>query len=205
MISDELPDNWQQQANQYLVNSNYSKAINLYEKAINANPQNKSYYWQLGLMLLLEGQEEEAQTTWLLGMADGEAEEVEFWTAELVEVLATEANRQLGSQNGSVAWVIRQHIREINPTDINNLLQLIDLSIALKNYTREQLGEYGIIELLENNTTIEVDQNLLPHTLKKLLVYDPKSLSSVEFASVAIPQIEARTTLINSLIPPIFQ
>ncbi|NEP08327.1 MAG: tetratricopeptide repeat protein, partial [Okeania sp. SIO4D6] len=66
MIADELPSDWQQQANQCLVNSNYGKAINLYEKAISLHPQNKSYYWQLGLMLLLEGQEEEAQTTWLL-------------------------------------------------------------------------------------------------------------------------------------------
>ncbi|WP_287284820.1 O-linked N-acetylglucosamine transferase, SPINDLY family protein [Okeania sp. SIO2G4] len=205
MISDELPSDWQQQANKYLVNSNYAKAINLYEKAITANPQNKSYYWQLGLILLLKGQEEEAQTTWLLGMADGEAEEVELWTEELIQVLATEANRQLTKQNGSIAWVIRQHIREINPTDINNLLQLIDLSIALKNYTGEQLTEYKIIELLENNTVIEVNQNLLLHILKKLLVYDPKSLSSIEFSSVAIPRIEERNTLVNSLIPAIYQ
>ncbi|NEP89644.1 MAG: O-linked N-acetylglucosamine transferase, SPINDLY family protein [Okeania sp. SIO2C2] len=205
MISDELPDNWQQQANQCLVNSNYTKAINLYEKAITAHPQNKSYYWQLGLILLLEGQEEEAQTTWLLGMADGETEEVELWTAELVEVLAIEANRRALTEDYSVAWVIRQHIREIYPTDINNLLQLIDLSIVLKNYTGEQLKEYGIIELLENNTTIDFEQNLLLHILKKLLVDDPKSLSSIEFASVAIPRIENRTNLINSLIPPIYQ
>ncbi|NER03064.1 MAG: O-linked N-acetylglucosamine transferase, SPINDLY family protein [Okeania sp. SIO3C4] len=205
MISDELPNGWQQQANQCLVNSNYTKAINLYEKAITAHPQNKLYYWQLGLMLLLEGQEEEAQTTWLLGMADGEAEEVELWTVELVQVLATEANRQLATQNASVAWIIRQHIREIHPTDINNLLQLIDLSVALKNYTGEELREYEIIPLLKNNTIIELDQNLLLHILKKLLVYDPKCLSSIEFAKVAIPRIEARNTLVNSLIPPIYQ
>ncbi|NEQ74925.1 MAG: O-linked N-acetylglucosamine transferase, SPINDLY family protein [Okeania sp. SIO2C9] len=205
MIADKLPTDWQQQVNQCLVNSNYAKAINLYEKAIITEPQNKSYYWQLGLMLLLEGQEEEAQTTWLLGMADGEAEEVELWTEELVEVLTTEANRRVATENFSVAWVIRQHIREIDPTDINNLLQLIDLSIALKNYTREQLSEYGVIELLENKTVIEIEQNLLLHILIELLVYDPTSSSSIEFASVAIPRIEARNTLVNSLIPVIYQ
>lgn len=205
MIADKLPVDWQQQAHKCLISLNYTQAIKLYEKAIILNSENKSYYWQLGLILLLQGQEEEAQTTWLLGMADGEPEEVELWAEELIQVLATEANRQATIEHFSVAWIIRQHIREIDPTDINNLLQLIDLSIALKNYMGEQLSEYGVTELLKNNKIIKLDQNLLLHILKKLLVYDPKSLSSIEFARFAIPIIEAPNTLVNSLIPPIYQ
>ncbi|NET77918.1 O-linked N-acetylglucosamine transferase, SPINDLY family protein [Okeania sp. SIO1F9] len=205
MISDELPSDWQQKANKYLLNSNYTKAINLYEKAITANPQNKSYYWQLGLMLLLEGQEEEGQTTWLLGMADGEVEEVEQWTEELVQILTTEANRRAATEDYSVAWAIRQHIREIHPTDINNLLHLIYLSIALENYTAEQLTEYEIITQLENNKIEELDQDLLLHLLNKLLIYDPINLSSIEFVSVAVQKIEDKPALVSCLIPPIYQ
>ena len=208
MISEKLDNdlaNLKQQAHQYLIQGNYAQAASCFEQAIAIEPNNKSNYWHLGLIFLLQQQEEEAQMTWLLGVADGEPEEIELWTEELVEVLAKEADRQLTTQNGSVAWVIRQHIREINPNDINNLLRLIDLSIALKNYREEQLREYGIILLLENSTGVELDQNFLLHTLKKLLVYDPKSLSSVEFASVAIPKIEDRTTLVNSLIPLIYE
>ena len=93
--------NRREKVNEHLTNGNYSKAANLYEQAITANPKNKSYYWQLGLMLLLQGLEEEAQTTWLLGMADGEVEQVDFWTVELIQILAKEANRRVALKDFS--------------------------------------------------------------------------------------------------------
>jgi len=151
MISEKLDNdlaNLKQQAHQYLIQGNYAQAASCFEQAIAIEANNKSNYWHLGLIFLLQQQEEEAQMTWLLGVADGEPEEIELWTEELVEVLAKEADRQLTTQNGSVAWVIRQHIREINPNDINILLRLIYVFIALKNYREEQLREYGIILLL---------------------------------------------------------
>ncbi|MDJ0515117.1 MAG: tetratricopeptide repeat protein [Trichodesmium sp. MO_231.B1] len=195
----------QQEADVYLKKGNYQKAASLYEQAINTDPSHKSNYWQLGLILLLQGKEEEAQTTWLLGMADGETEEVEQWTEELVQILTTEANRQAATENYSVAWAIRQHIREIHPTDIHNLLHLIYLSIGLENYTADQLTEYEIITQLENNKIEELDQDLLLHLLNKLLIYDPINLSSIEFASVAVQKIEDKPALVSCLIPPIYQ
>ncbi|NET14929.1 MAG: tetratricopeptide repeat protein [Okeania sp. SIO1H6] len=195
----------QQEADACLREGNYAKAATLYEQAINTDPNHKSNYWHLGLILLLQGKEEEAQTTWLLGMADGEAEEVELWTEELIKVLATEANRQATTEDYSVAWAIRQHIREIHPTDINNLLHLIYLSIALENYTAEQLTEYEIITQLENSKIEELDQDLLLHLLNKLLIYDPINLSSIEFVSVAVQKIEDKPALVSCLIPPIYQ
>jgi len=197
--------NWQQEAEICLQDRNYIKAASLYERAIEANPEIKYYYWQLGLVLLLQGQEEEAQTTWWLAMADGDAEQIDLWTDELTRVLATEANRRAAAEDYSVAWAIRQHIREIVPTDVNNLLHLVDLSIALKNYAPEQLTEYGLIEQLKNNTTTELDENLLLHLLNKLLNYDPAGSSSIEFASAAVNRIADRTALVRALIPPIYQ
>ncbi len=196
---------WQQEADIYWKKGNYKKAASLYEQAINTEPNCKSYYWQLGLILLLQGKEEEAQTTWLLGIADGEVEEVEQWTEELVEVLVTEANRRSATEDYAVAWTIRQHIREIHPTDINNLLHLIYLSIGIENYTAEQLTEYEIITQLENNTVEELDQNLLLHLLIKLLTYDPINLSSIEFLSVVVQKIEDKPALVSCLIPLIYQ
>ncbi len=184
-------NNWQQQADRYLIDGNYSKAAIFYEQAITANPNNKFYYWQLGLMLLLQGQEEEAQTTWLLGMADGEAEQVDNWTIELVQVLAKEANRRSALKDFSVAWALRQHIREINPTEINNLLHLVDLSIALENYTAEELIQYGVISQLKTEPLLEVDLGLLCHVLKNLLIYAPIHQSSLDFAAVCVEYIKA--------------
>ncbi len=46
--------NFQQEAYQYLIQGDYTKATNLYEQAIAAKPEIKSYYWHLGLLLLLQ-------------------------------------------------------------------------------------------------------------------------------------------------------
>ena len=84
---------WEQKAKQYWEEKNYSQAAKLYEAAIEREPDVKSLYWDLGLMLLLQGQEVEAQTTWFLAMTEGEPDQVEQWTQELIQVLETEAER----------------------------------------------------------------------------------------------------------------
>ena len=75
-LSDTTASNWQEQADQCCVSGDYTQAINFYEEAIASEPDVKFHYWKLGLILLLQGQEAEAQTTWLLGMTDGEIEQV---------------------------------------------------------------------------------------------------------------------------------
>src|SRR4028119_908131 len=95
--------NWQEQAKQYLVKGQYSKAASLYEQATTAEPEVKSHYWHLGLLYLLQGQEAEAQTTWLLGMAQAELEEVDSWTAQLVQTLEAEARRRQEQADYQVA------------------------------------------------------------------------------------------------------
>lgn len=199
---------WQQEITNLTNQEKYTQAIDLCEQAINNNPENKRYYWYLGVILLLQGQEEEAQTTWLLGMADGEPEEVELWTKELTQLLIEEVNNRATAEDYLMSWVIRQHIREIVPIDINNLLHLLDLSITLEKYSSELLVEYEIIDWLRNgdNPTIaQVDRNLLLHILKKLMCHDPIDRLSIEFASVAINYTQKLPTLIEMLIPPIYQ
>ena len=129
MISKNLsiaPADLYEEAKKYLIQGNYTEAESLYQKAIATEPENKFHYWYLGLTFLLQGEEEEAQTTWLFAMVDGESEQIDIWTRELIQVLEIEANRRATVADYSVAWAIRQHIRELNPTEINNLLQLVD-------------------------------------------------------------------------------
>lgn len=179
----------QEQAYDYLIKGDYPKAASLYEKAIEAEPETKSHYWYLGLMLLLQGEEVEAQTTWLVGMAEGEPEQVDLWTAELIQVLQAEAERRGEIGDYSVAWAIRQHLREISPTDINNLLHLIGLSILLETYTGEELTDLGIIEMLKSEPPIEVDFNLLMEVLKSVLDYAPLHISSLELSEACLAHV----------------
>jgi predicted O-linked N-acetylglucosamine transferase (SPINDLY family) len=192
----ELAD-WQHQAAQYLIKRNYSLAASLYEQAIEAEPGVKSHYWHLGLMLMLQGQEAEAQITWLLAMAEGEPEQVEQWTDELIEVLQTEAERQEALFDYAVAWSIRQHIRESSPRDINNLLQIIQLSIKIERFTIEDLTELGVIELLQLKPAQAVKPDLLLQVLQSILTYAQPHQTLVEFTAVCLPYVNDTNAFIK--------
>ncbi len=200
--------NWQQEANQCLLQGNYDRAASLYEQAIAygtsatiaSQPDIRSHYWHLGLMLLLQGQEAEAQMTWMLGMEEGDPEEIENWTKQLIEVLQTEAERQEILADNSVAWGIRQHIREINSTDINNLLHLIQLAIKLNSFTGEELNSLGAIETLQSQQLLALDSDLLMQVLRLVLDTDPLHPSSLEFAQACIPYIGEPYIFLDILI-----
>lgn len=162
----------QQQPCQNLIERDYIGAANIYEQAIEAEPNNRFNYWYLGLALLLDGQEIEAQATWLMGLTGGDSEQVELWTKDLIQVLQTEAERREKFGDYLMTWIIRQHLREISPTDINNLLHLINLSILIGSYTEVDLDYLGVIKLLKSDQSSEVDSGLLLLVVKNVLDYN---------------------------------
>ncbi len=162
----------QDQPYQNLLQGDYSRAANLYEQAIEAEPDNMSHYWYLGLALLLDGQEIEAQATWLMGMTGGDSEQVELWTKDLIQVLQTEAERRGKVGDYGITWTIRNHLREISPTDINNLLHLINLSILIGRYTEADLDSLGLIKLLKSEQSSEMDSGLLLLVVKNVVEYN---------------------------------
>ncbi len=103
------------QAYQCLIQGQYTQAVALYEQAIEACPTVMGNYWYLGLTFLLQGQEVEAQTTWTLAIINGEPEQIDLWTAELIQVLQSEAARQTAIADYQTAELIQQCIREISP------------------------------------------------------------------------------------------
>jgi predicted O-linked N-acetylglucosamine transferase (SPINDLY family) len=195
---------WQQQAYQCLIKGNYTQAASYYERATLAEPDVKSHYWHLGLIFLLQGQTVEAQTTWLMAMMEGESEQVEEWTAELNGVLQKEATRQEAVAENSVAWTIRQQMREICPTDIDNLLHLIQLSIALETYTGEELIDFGVLEILKGEPRVAPNWELLMSVLQSVLDRAFAHPSTVELAKICLAFIQEESQalrFINILIP----
>ncbi|ULB47625.1 tetratricopeptide repeat protein, partial [Limnospira fusiformis KN01] len=186
-----------------LQKRDYQQAAILYEQAINLNPDYKYNYWKLGLTLLLQEREEEAQTTWLVAMSDGEPEQIDLWTIDLLQVLSSEADARTAAEDHFVAWGIRQHIQQINPDDINNILQLIDLSITLKTYTGNEIAEYGLVSLLQQES-INVNPDLLLHLWKKLLVVDAINPLSLELGQAVINHVGEQPEFVTSLIPKLY-
>jgi predicted O-linked N-acetylglucosamine transferase (SPINDLY family) len=196
-----MASDWQDQAAQYFRYGDYLQAAKLYEAGINVEPSVKSYYWHLGLILLLQGQEAEAQTTWLLAMAEGSSEEIEQWTEDLVQVLESEAERRrLELADYSSAWVIRQHIREVNPNDINNLLHLIGLSTLLGRYTGDELNDLGVIELLKSEAGTTTDSELLLQVWKNVLEQAPLHPSSFNLTEACLPYVKEILPFLDDLI-----
>ncbi|AFZ43494.1 TPR repeat-containing protein [Halothece sp. PCC 7418] len=185
-MTGNLSPDWQQQAAHHQEKGEYSQAASLYEQAIETEPEITSYYWHLGLLLLLQGKEEDAQLTWLSAMMEEDANSSNRAAQELFEVLTAEAVRQQEQQALELAWLIRQHAREVNPTNLDNLFKIIDLSLELGTFKGENLAELGLIQLL-NSQEATVEPNLLLSVLKKVLHQAPLEPQIPEFVEACVP------------------
>ncbi len=182
---------WHSEALQLLESREYEQVINFYEEAININPEIQANYWYLGLTFFLQGNKPEAETTWLMAMMAGD--DVEPETLELVSIIEAEAARQTIQQNNELAWQLRQQIRELIPTNINNILSLVQLSTDLQTYLPEDLTELGLLELLQDANNVSdstLDTNLLIKVGESLLTYAPLHNSSLKFIQLAAPYMQ---------------
>lgn len=196
------PEKWQKQAEDLLVKGNYHQAVSIYEQAIATEPDIKSHYWYLGLMYLLLDQEVEAQTTWLIAMMEGDADQVDAWNVELTDILYTEAERREQVEEYTISWKIRRKIKEIYPHAINNILRLVQLAIELDIYTDQELQEYGLIEILQSEPQIEVNLELLQLVLRTVLDYAPLHQSSLDLVEASIRYFKNDAhALIDKLLP----
>lgn len=147
--------------------------IQEYEQNITENPRELSNYWYLGLALLLEGREEEAQITWMTSFIEfGEGESTQ-WQLQLTEILLNAAQQQEANSNGKVAWVVRQHIKEFIPNNINNLLKIVELNIDL-NIEDLETNINQLTETISQLTELSVfEEDLLVKVVEKLVHLDP--------------------------------
>ena len=190
---------WKEAAYEYLLKQDYLAVANYYEEVLETEPDNYDYYWYLGLAYLLLEQEDEAQATWLVAMSSGSSEEIEAWTTHLIEILATEAQRQESLGNHQKNWLIRGHLREIAPNLIDNLLDLIRLEIILDIFTPEKLNDWQIIELLQQSPKNSVNSDLLLQVLKQVLEFS--AAETVAFAQASVAHISSSDIFIEAVVP----
>ncbi|HYW17848.1 MAG TPA: O-linked N-acetylglucosamine transferase, SPINDLY family protein [Nodularia sp. (in: cyanobacteria)] len=175
-----------QEGYQYIIQGDYHKAASYYEHTIEAEPEIRVNYWYLGLCMLLQGEEEEASLTWFLGMGETDDEQqIDLWTGQLSQVLESEAERQEQLNEKQLAWTIRQHLRIINPTDVNNLLSSFDLAVQLKILSNAYLDELNIIEILESISDYNtIDSNLVLKVTENILELTPLVGYTLKFIKI---------------------
>jgi predicted O-linked N-acetylglucosamine transferase (SPINDLY family) len=179
--------------------THYAANIEFYENAIAENPDDRTLYWQYGLALLLDDQEEEAQSTWLMVLAEAEDQE-DVWRSELQSVLETAAITETQTENTEAVWLIRSQIQVVLPEAIENLLQLLLLSIAHRTLSLETLDQLQLIEALHGDVTEELDQTLLFQTLKQYLTVALPHPITVELVQAIQPYIIDRRSFTDMVL-----
>ena len=182
----------------------YELKIKEYEKLIEINPDIKSNYWNLGLLLLLQGREQEAQITWMNAILDISSEQLDFCTKELLDILSEEAEYQESlkeEDNLQLAWLIREHIQQIDSTDLKNALYLIQIRISLNFFQSDNL--VNLINTLNHLSDIDksnIDEDLIFHTWKNILNYSVPDKITLEFVSVCLEHIQNKALAMDILL-----
>ncbi len=193
---------WHPEADRLLRQSRYLEAITFYEALIAAEPGVTAHFWHLGLLLLLQGNELDAQAIWLMAMAEGEDEAVAQWTQDLLAVLGGEADRRAATADQETAWLIRQHMREIAPEEPTNVAHLILLSAALDRLDIEALASYSADRVLANAD--ELAEDLLLKMLDQVLAVTPHPLI-LDIVRASLPHIHNRSALRAVILPQAIQ
>ncbi|MBZ8180324.1 O-linked N-acetylglucosamine transferase, SPINDLY family protein [Oscillatoria salina] len=180
--------NFLQQAETLLSEDNYQELINFCEQNIETDENNTASYWYLGLAYLLSGEEEVAQTTWFLALAQATPDTEAKWIQELVQILTKEAERQKELNHQEISWLIRQHLREIAPNYLENVLYLLELSLEINNFSDELLQDWHLTELLTKHQPGDIDSKLLLKIIIQFLEFP--SAETLKFVEACLPYIQ---------------
>lgn len=175
---------WHSNILHYLSIADYASVIVYYEQLIEQESDEFSNYWYLGLAYLLDDEEASAQTTWLLAIAQAPEPDMTRLTEELSAVLQQEAERQLNNGEKNKCWQIRCHIKEISPSDLDNILNLLLLEIELDYFAPSKILEWEICNILDQCETQTVNGQLLFKALQKVLKYPDQA--SVDLAKSSV-------------------
>jgi predicted O-linked N-acetylglucosamine transferase (SPINDLY family) len=198
-----------EQAATALDSRHYLQATELYERLAEAEPEQVSHYWHLGLARLLAGEETEAQLTWMMVMEEGDAGQVDGWTKDLVAVLETqlstlnldETDSSKKSHDLKLAWTIRQYIRELLPDDISNLLHLVQLTIQLGLFEGKNLEDWGLTSRLRTESHDFLDVDWLLQVMVQVLEEWFEDPLTLEFTEVCLGWVKDSEALIGLLLP----
>ncbi len=160
---------WEEQAYLCLRSQKYEEAISMYEEAIAQTtadePHIYRYYCYLGVALLLQGHEEEAQMVWLNAIADIPDKDADSYCAELVEIMTVEAQHQENISDWFNAWLLSRYICENAPTTEHWLRSLrTSIQASLQSSNQPDLPQ------------LEPDWEALNQIIE-LLTLQPSSLS----------------------------
>jgi predicted O-linked N-acetylglucosamine transferase (SPINDLY family) len=153
-----------------------AQTVDYYETVISQGDERDRNYFYLGLAYLLQEREIDAQATWFIPFNRDSATEVDVLVHELVTILDQISSHKLSNNELDDAWLIGQHLREVDAMHVNNLFRSILIEIKLHQFTPELLVEWQADEMLSTGTDLSVDRELLAQIFTLLLNFPDDSV-----------------------------
>ncbi|WP_330205263.1 O-linked N-acetylglucosamine transferase, SPINDLY family protein [Cyanobacterium sp. Dongsha4] len=161
--------NWNPQVKDYLQQKDFGQVVTFYESLVENYPEEVSNYWYLGLAYLLAQKEQECQSTWLTVFFEADELNQDKCQQELVNILEKEANYLADNKELYLSYSIREKIKEIEPNNLNNLLDLALLKFNLNILKIDDIKDINLNNLLDENS-VEIDDEKLLNFMDNILL-----------------------------------
>ena len=198
MIKSNHEIEWHPEALTAIECENYSEGIEIYEKHLRSHTEDISIFFYIGLLHLLNGDEAMAHMTWFFAIE--KFDEVDSHKLSLlIDILEKEANVQNEKENLESSWLIRQHIREIYPLKIENIIKLIVTTKKLNRFTINLLKEWQFLDALALH---KEEFNLSDETVTEFLdiILDYHTQESLNIVSSLATLIQDKKFFCNSIL-----
>jgi predicted O-linked N-acetylglucosamine transferase (SPINDLY family) len=182
--------------------TNLEQIIDHYESIVTNGDTSSHNYWYLGLAYLLQDREIDAQATWFIPFEAATELEVATLTSELSDVLDRSAAQEFAADNLDNSWLISQHLREVDPTHLNNLFRSVLLEVKLAQFTVNILSDWNAIETIADGSIIEADRELIVKMLCILLpIYSDEffDLFKISLQRYLGDSVESINSVINEI------
>ncbi len=176
--------------------NDYEEIVELCKKEIDLKSTLGINYIYLGLAYLLQNKDEEAKSTWSLGLQISQLDD--SYINELGDILKQEAIRQETSGKYKISWKLCQKIYEILPKDFDNLVHLCDLSIRLQTFTAKTLQDLDFVNLIQIGEGIS-DDSLLNLIVKVAFAPIPKD-ECIEFIAFCSRYVQDINECVDHLL-----
>jgi hypothetical protein len=142
----------------------YSEIEELCRQAIATDPNYLDSYWYLGIQQVLAGDESQAQAIWWEGLTvSGFADSA---SSQLEQIMAQQAQQELQADRVENAWLIRYHLQDLSPDNMENLLQMLTLGVRLQVYDCDRYEQLNVVAQLQAH---QQTASIAPSTIFQLI------------------------------------
>lgn len=149
---------------QLFAEQKYTEIADLCRQAIATDPNYLDSYWYLGIQQVLAGDESQAQAIWWEGLTvSGFADSA---SSQLEQIMAQQAQQELQADRVENAWLIRYHLQDLSPDNMENLLQMLTLGVRLQVYDCDRYEQLNVVAQLQAH---QQTASIAPSTIFQLI------------------------------------